>query len=116
MGYAKWREEFVARMVGRYGWPLAETRAVLRHAGVIQRGAEVDCSVSSESIRAQHAKASQKAEDALVALAPTLSARFEVQGDPRGCCVKVWPKGYDYEEGIGVPAEGYRASQIERMG
>jgi hypothetical protein len=42
-------------------------------------------------------------------------ARIETQGDPRGCCVKVFPKGWKHEEGIGVPAQGYRASQIDRM-
>jgi hypothetical protein len=75
----------------------------------------VDCSVQNPAVRAASEKASAKAEEACQRHAAFYEARIETQGDPRGCCVKVFPKGWKHEEGIGVPAQGYRASQIDRM-
>ena len=120
MSYSKDREEFVCSMA-RMGWPTIRLRELLRYAGICQRVAEVECSVSDMAIRRRMDKAGQEAERRIrttieaVNTLPDVSGRaFGVRfgGDPRGCVVAltavpclVW----------GVPARGYRASQMERM-
>lgn len=115
MSYSKEREEFVYRMA-RIGWRLDAIQAILRDAGIVQRAAEIDCSVSDPLVRANAEKASQAAETRMHRRCEPESVFCH--GDPRGYCVTVSlrnPENGDIME-IGVPAQGYRASQIERMG
>lgn len=113
MSYSKDREAFVFRMAltgNRLG--LYEIRQILKHAGIVQRAAEIDCSVSDETIRENARKASQRA---------SLAIRSELSGSGWGATFHGDPRGYvvhlthSVHNEIGVPAQGYRASQIERM-
>lgn len=129
MGYSKDREAFVYRLA-RYGVGLGTIRAILRDAGIVQRAAEVDCSVSDDSIREDAERRSAQAEARIRGNVSALGEvsggapaspglwRVRCDGDPRGCCVRLYPpsiKNYQDADGIGVPAHGYTASQMDRM-
>lgn len=119
MSYAKDREEFI-HLLARLGWRLDAIRSVLKDAGICQRAAEIECSVSDRLIRASAEKATEAAWKRLNAMVKShTKARVAFGGDPRGCVVTLFIKsdsmGGDERE-CPVPAEGYRASQLERMG
>lgn len=100
---------------GRHGIPVAIAQRILRHANTCQRAAEVDCSVSSETIRdawkMKRMKAERAIRSALVGASPRFRAEFG--GDPRGCVVRLVSESSP--DGIGVPGAGFTASQIERL-
>lgn len=129
MSYKRDCEAFVWTMAG-YGVGLGTIRSFLRDAGIIQRAAEIDCSVSHEGMRADAKRRSSQAELRIQGnvheLGEISSAnpaspglwRVKTAGDPRGYCVRIFPpsiRNYQDAEGIGVPAQGYRASQMARM-
>ena len=112
MSYSKDREEFVHRMASM-AWPLKTLRAVLRDAGICQRAAEVECSVSDDLIRASAQKSTEAAWKRLREAVHGFKGSWRVTfgGDPRGCVVTLHASGVE----IGVPAQGYSASQMARM-
>ena len=115
--YRQAREEFI-HLLARLGWRLEAIQAVLKDAGICQRASEVECSVSDRLIRASAEKATEAAWKRLNALVSKHTrARVAFGGDPRGCVVTlyVWSDAAQAELERGVPAEGYRAAQIERM-
>lgn len=118
MSYARHREEFI-HLLARLGWRLDAIRSVLKDAGICQRGAEVECSVSDPLIRASAEKATEAAWKRLNATAKAhTGARVTHQGDPRGAVIHLHIRGAILggdERDIPVPARGYRASQMERM-
>ena len=116
MSYAKDREAFVFRMA-QEGATLGTIRMWLHYAGILQRAAEVDCSVSDPAIRERAGLAAKRAVDQAFTGAPMPGWICHVEGDPRGYVVKFYKPGMNPDTGIGigVPAKGYRASQLSRM-
>lgn len=118
MSYSKDREEFVfalARRAPAFG--LTAIRRILKYAGVLQRCAELDCSVPmNDTQRATHDHRVAIAR-AYISGAMPKGWGVVTNGDPRGCVVRLYAPGEDMEQGIGigVPAQGYSARQMERM-
>ena len=111
MSYSADREAFVYRMA-TCGVPLYDLRIVLRSAGVCQRAAVVDCSVRNETIRDASERANIRAEGAILEALKGSGWRPTFRGDPRGYVVHLLHR--DHNE-VAVPAQGYRASQLDRM-
>ena len=121
MSYAKDREEFIARMT-HMGLSIELIRSILRDAGIIQRAAEVECSVSDETIRAASERAAKLAGVRILYAWRSVfkGGSVKTYGDPRGACVKLRRSADDKgdswgQDGWCVPAQGYRASQMARM-
>ena len=117
MSYSKDREEFVYRMAS-HGWSLAAIRSVLKQAGILQRGAEVECSVQMTAEEAGALEFKMAAARKVIGRNATYyQMRATCAGDPRGYVVHLFTKDQNIESetGIPVPASGYSASQMARM-
>jgi hypothetical protein len=98
--------------MAREGFPLDRARIILRNAGILQRAAEVDCSISHEGIRASSERGAKRAADAILAAVGEGMWSVTLHGDPRGYVVHLhMGPGHD----VPVPAQGYSASQMDRM-
>lgn len=120
MSYSQDREWFVAFMSRNLRVDLSTLRRMLRDAGIIQRAAEVDCSVSNEAVRAQAEMDARRAAAHLRSVVDgvRLGLIVTVDGDPRGYCCSIYAPGQDRdteEPFVRIPAQGYRASQMARM-
>ena len=103
------REDFIAEMVGKWGWPYHEVRQILSDAGICQRYAEWACKWPMIDYF-EHRKA--KALERLTDIAANHGAEIKSQGDPRGYVVRIeTPGGFS----IGVPAIGYSAAESARI-
>lgn len=111
------RDEFF-HVMGANGVRFADACAFLRYATTLQRLAEVACCRSLTPNE-------QAREQRVVGLVAELCARHKLkvqfQGDPRGACVKLKLPGGQHNDFGGeglycVPANGYTAKQLERMG
>ena len=121
MSYSKDREAFVWKMARGFD-DLAVTvwnvRGLLLNAGILQRAAEVDCSVSNEAIRAHHERRAKDAARNIAIIAGKWNLKATMSGDPRGYVVSLYEpdQDTDSEEPFArVPAQGYSASQMARM-
>ena len=128
MSYASDREEFIYRMA-TLGVRLHESRAILRDASIVQREAELACSINRigcPSLLAYTARA-ERAEKRIYTLLMRRDSPVWVEfgGDPRGYCVRFRPmvksdENTNYaalavQTEHGVPAKGWTARDLERF-
>ena len=116
MGYAKEREEFVARWMAR-GAKLEDVRAVLLAAGTLQRCGEIDCSVDiDDKERARMEAREARAMEHIRAAVKGWKVVPVFGGDPRGYVVKLKERGQtERDVYAGVPAMGFSGPEIDRM-
>jgi len=108
MSYASEKLHF-AILASRHGFTESEIDSICRAATVIQRVAELQCSVPlSDKETARHDARSAAAERRIVAIARAHKMGAECGGDPRGYTAKLLMRG-GLE--LGIPSRGYPASR-----